>query len=72
MTPPMERARSLVLYLKAEGWTPPHRERDQPPDPVDHWELAQCRFAEIIAEALDDLRDGFLKKPRGRDPTTHE
>lgn len=56
---PMGRARRIVLYLKAEGWRPP-------PGKPDVEEEAQVFFAQIIGEAVEELRSAFLKKRADR------
>jgi len=60
-TPPTARARRVVRWLnrKGAGW-----------EGVLSEELEE-RIAEEIADALDELREGFLRRTRTNEPKTH-
>lgn len=50
-------SRRIVLYLKAEGWRPP------PGHPAPE-EEAELFFATVISDAREEVRKGFLEKPK--------
>jgi len=67
MTPPRRRAEAYLNWLAQQPGDWRMRFHGAPvvaDDVID-------RLAEIIADAQDEVREGFLRKPSGRDPHTH-
>jgi len=75
---PRERAQHLVRFLLGKGWRPP-QERfldagpfyDEGDVPKTQREEVENYLAEKIAEWVEEVRAGFLKKPPKREETQH-
>jgi len=64
---PKQRARRFLVWLAKQGaWTVTHDGHVLIDDNVESY------LAELIADAQEDVRQGFLRGPTGREPHIHD